>query len=77
MKREGVQKRFPGFSSSKRWVSCYQFFLIRSTDPVIQELSWRLVAEGRMQPFPVVGSLDVLEAGHRLSVRVVSRIRRS
>ena len=36
-----------------------------STDPVIQELGWRLVAKSRMQPFPVVEGLDVLEAGRR------------
>ena len=33
------------------------------SDPVLQELNWRLVAEGRMLPFPVVEDFDVLEAG--------------
>ena len=33
------------------------------SDPVLQELNWRSVAEDRMLPLPVVEDLDVLEAG--------------
>jgi hypothetical protein len=38
------------------------------SDPVLQELNWRLVAEGRMLPFPVVEDFDVLEAAYALPV---------
>lgn len=33
------------------------------SDPVLQELNWRPVAEGRMLALPVVEDLDVFRAG--------------
>jgi hypothetical protein len=61
-----------GFSSAKGWISCYQFFLMLLSDPTLQELSWRSVAEGRMLPLSVVENLDVFKGGSLdLSVRSI------
>lgn len=40
----------------------YLLFHILSADPVIQELSFRLVTQRRVQPLPLVEHLDVIEA---------------
>lgn len=51
-------------------------FLLLSTGPAVEELNQRLVAEGRMQPFPVVKHLDVLEAdgGHFSLCRITNSV---
>ena len=59
-RRQGL--RFPRLFVCQRWGSCYQFFLVLVSDPVLQEMNWGRVAESGMLPLPIVEDLDVLEA---------------
>ena len=65
-----------GFSSAKGWISCYQFFLMLLTEPAVQKLSWRLVAESGMLLFPVVENLDAIKGGclDRILLRVANTV---
>ena len=51
------------YSSAKWWISYGQFFLMLLTEPVVQQLSRRLVAEGGTLPFLILENLDLFKRG--------------
>ena len=53
----------PLFSSAKGSALCYLLFLLLLTDPVVQELTGRAIAQRGMLSLPVVKHLDVFKAG--------------
>jgi hypothetical protein len=61
--RTQEQVRFPRFFVCQRVGFMLPVFPDAATDPLFQELHWRLVAEGRMLPFSVVKDLDVFKGG--------------